>query len=143
MAGQGLVKVQFYDADVGYENLWAAKLNADQYRLESIPFFIYGIARGDLVTAQPDKDGRLQFIRVVAQSGNRTLRARSDDLINDADRCNLIVEGLKGLGCDVEVHRSRLIAINLPPTVSLEAVANYLITNDLSWEYGHPQNLNK
>ena len=143
MAEQSLVKVQFYDADVGYENLWAARINSDQYQLASIPFFIYGIALGDVVIAQPDEDGRLHFTRAAAHSGNRTLRARSDDIINDSNRREGIVAGLKALGCEVEVHRSRLLAISVPPNIDIEVVTDCLTSNGLSWEYGYPENLNK
>jgi len=71
-----LVKAQFYDKDVGYENLWAAPLGDNLYRLESIPFFIYGISLHDVVLGLPNEEGILVFSELIKPSGNKTLRAR-------------------------------------------------------------------
>src|SRR5437763_14595849 len=90
-----LVKVQFYDRDIGYENLWADELGKRRYRIESIPFFIYGVSRHDVVTASPDEEGRLQFGKVVERTGNRTLRARSEDFITNATLKKKVVTALK------------------------------------------------
>lgn len=139
-----LVKVQFYDQDVGYENLWADELGKRRYRIESIPFFIYGISRYDIVTASPDEEGRLQFGSVLERSGNRTLRARSDNFIINAALRKKVITALRKRGCGVEELRNRLLAIDVPPTVKLKTVTDYL-TNDakVSWEYGNPEDLNK
>lgn len=144
MKKEQFVKIQFYNPDVGYENLWATPLTRKRYRLESIPFFVYGVSMHDIVTASPDDDGVLQFGRVLKSSGNRTLRARSDDLAKSARLRKKIVADLTRLGSNVEELRSRLLGINVPPTVDLETVKDYL-TNDarVSWEYGNPEDLNR
>ena len=143
MVRDKLVKVQFYDPDIGYENLWAARISNDTYRIESVPFFIYGIALGDIVIALPNDQGRLSYIRTAAHSRNRTLRARSDQLINNADARRRVIAGLKALGCAIELHRSRLISINVPANAEIEPIKDYLAKNELSWEYGCPENLNR
>jgi Domain of unknown function (DUF4265) len=137
-----LVKIQFYDPDVGYENLWAARLKEKHFRIESIPFFVYGVSLGDIVTAMPDNEGRLQFGKVVQPSGHKTLRARG--LMKNAERRKKVIAHLRKLGSDVEVLRSRLLAIDVPSDVSLEAITDFL-TNEakVSWEYGNPENINK
>jgi hypothetical protein len=139
-----LVKIQFYDPDIGHENLWAEPVSKNRYRIESIPFFVYSISSGDIVTASPDTKGRLQFGRVVERSGNTTLRARSDKFIKNSAYRKKVTAGLNELSCGVEELRSRLLAINVPTNVNLQAVTDYL-TDDakVSWEYGHPQNLNQ
>ena len=139
-----LVKIQFYHSDIGYENLWASELDKNRYRLESIPFFIYGVSLHDVIRASSDAAGRLQFVKVVKPSPNRTLRARSDEFVRKAARRNRVIAGLEQLGCAVEVLRSRLMAINVPPSADLKAVTDYL-TNDAKviWEYGNPQGQNK
>ena len=138
------VQIQFYDPDIGYENLWANRLGKNKYRIESIPFFIYGVSRHDIVAASPDDEGRLQFGKVLERSGNRTLRARSGDFIADAQFRKKVTKTLKELGSDVEELRSRLLAVNVPADVNLQTVTNYL-TNDakVSWEYGSPESMNK
>jgi hypothetical protein len=139
-----LVKVQFYNPDVGYENLWASPLTKKRYRLESIPFFVYGVSLHDIVTASPDDHGVLQFGRVLKSSGNRTLRARSDDFAKSPRLRKKVAADLKRLGSNVEELRSRLLGISVPPTVDLQTVKNYL-TNDarVSWEYANPEELNR
>ena len=144
MKKEQFVKIQFYNPDVGAENLWATPLTRKRYRLESIPFFVYGVSMHDIVTASPDDDGVLQFGKVLKSSGNRTLRARSDDLKKSPRFRKKTVADLTRLGSDVEELRSRLLGINVPPTVDLQTVKDYL-TNDarVSWEYGNPEGLNR
>jgi hypothetical protein len=144
MPDKKLVKIQFYDPDVGYENLWAAHESKDRYRIESIPFFIYGLSSHDIVTASPDSKRKLQFGNIVKRSGNRTLRARSEKFIKNAAYRKKVTADLERLGCDVEELRSRLLAINIPKNVNLQAVTDYL-TNDakVSWECGNPENQNQ
>jgi hypothetical protein len=139
---QRLDKIRFYDSAVGYENLWALPLGESHYCLESIPFFIYGIALGDIVMASKDQHGDLHFLTVIKSSKNRTLRARSDDLINDSTRRVKVVEQMEQMGCQVEIHRDRLLAINVQPELDLKEVTGRLTKLGLSWEYGSPSDLN-
>lgn len=144
MTKETLAKIQFYDPVIGYENLWAADLGKNRYRIESIPFFIYGVSLHDTVTALPDSEGRLQFGKLVKSSQNKTLRARSDAFIKNTARKKNVIANLRKLGCGVEELRSRLLAVNVPTNVDLRDVTDYL-TNDakMSWEYGNPENLNR
>jgi hypothetical protein len=136
------VKVQFYDPVVGYENIWAMPLGDGTYRLENPPFFVYDVSVDDVVSAIPNEDGLPQFLTVVRRSGNRTLRARSKDLIGDSTLRSNIENHLEQIGCVVEEHRERLLAINVPPGVNLATVTSYLTESGLSWEHGSPSNLN-
>jgi len=138
------VKVQFYDPVVGYENLWADELGDNRYRIESAPFFIYGISRNDIVSASPDEEGRLQFAQVVSSSGNRTVRARSDKLVNNTAFKKRVIGELTRIGCNVEELRSRLLSIDVPPEVGMQTVTDYLTdVARIDWEFGNPENLNK
>ncbi|HKV03491.1 MAG TPA: DUF4265 domain-containing protein [Candidatus Acidoferrales bacterium] len=137
-----MVKVQFYDPAIGYENIWAAPVGDGTYRLENPPFFIYGISLADIVSASQNNDGLLQFLTVVKRSGNVTLRARSKALIGDSALRTCIEDHLKQMGCEVEVHRERLLAISVPPTVRIPEVTSYLTEMELSWEYGCPSERN-
>ncbi|HET6251966.1 MAG TPA: DUF4265 domain-containing protein [Tepidisphaeraceae bacterium] len=137
-----LVKVQFYDSIVGYENLWALPLGGSHYRIENVPFFIYDIAFGDVVEASLTDTGVLRFSNVFARSTNRTLRARSDALITDSPRSSRIAASLEELGCRVEIHHDRLLAINVPVGVNLKRVTDLLANAGLDWEYGSPAGSN-
>lgn len=140
--GNELVKVQFYDPDVGYENLWAARVKRQRYRIESIPFFIYGVSLHDVVAASPDHEGRLQFTKVVEASGNRTLRVRSAEFAKNPAKRKAVTTRLERLDCGVEIQRGRLLAVNVPRTVDLKTVIEYLNGVRLRWEYGNPEGLN-
>lgn len=141
---KNLIKIQFYDPDIGYENLWAMPVSRSRYRIESIPFFIYGVSFRDIVSASPDAKGQLQFNKVVERSGNRTLRARSDTLSKNSAYRKKVIADLKKLSCGVEELRSRLLAIDVPINTDLQAVTDYLTNKArVDWEYGNPQNLNQ
>ena len=136
MAADSLVKIQFYEPDVGYENIWATPLAGGKYRLESIPFFVYRASRGDVVAANPDPEGRLQFTRVLAKSGHRTVRVRVGD-ISPENRAT-IVAGLSSRECVTETLRDRLVSVDVPEQASLEDVGAWLTEQGLEWEYADP-----
>src|SRR5919204_6259002 len=72
------VRIHFYEPDVGYENLLAKPLTENLYKIESVPFFVYDIAVGDIIRALADQEGYLEPTQIVQHSGNKTLRARAD-----------------------------------------------------------------
>ena len=43
------------------------------------------------------------------------------------------------LGCSYEGANAALIAINIPVTVDLGVIRNYLIEQDVSWEHADPR----
>lgn len=131
-----LIKVQFYETDVGYENLWATPLGTGQYRIESIPFFVYRVSRGDVVAANPDAEGWLQFTGVLAKSGHRTVRARVGNISEEAR--SLIAAELESRECPTELLRDRLISVDVPEQVSLEGIGAWLTEQGLEWEYADP-----
>jgi hypothetical protein len=144
MAKKRLVKVQFYDSDVGYENLWSEPIGDGLYRLENTPFFVYGISRGDVVVAEPDEEGRLQFIKIREKSGNRTLRVRSDRFPKSPRFRNQVRTKLSQLGADSEELRNRLLAINVLKGASLTPITDFLTEEaKVSWEYGDPVSMNR
>lgn len=143
MVESQLVTIQFYDPDVGYENLWAESVGGEHYQLKSVPFFIYGIAVDDVVRAIPDHDGRLQYTNTFGHSGNRTLRARSELFLMDRKILERVIQWLEAEGCDAETLNDRVVAINVPPSLDLEGITNYLTESNLSWEFGCPEELNK
>lgn len=137
-AMEDLTKVQFYDPDVGYENLWATDIGNGLYRIESVPFFVYGISVGDIVSAKPDADGRLEFVAVESTSKNRTLRARAEGFAVTDQKGKNLTEKLDSLGCKTETLKPRVIAISVPPEVNLQAVTSLLNSEGINWEYANP-----
>jgi hypothetical protein len=118
-------KILFYmdrDED-GYppfevESLWAT-CRDDGYELDNIPFYAKGVALCDIVSAEAADDGALVFDRVVKRGGHSTYRIwllqdRSSEAVQRA------ADFLVGHGLSVEGDIPGLLAIDVPPTVSLE-----------------------
>ncbi len=125
--------------------LWAEPLGSGRFRVESCPFFAYGVSRDDVVVAAPaagDESPRLQD--VVEKSGHRTLRAALDPGVGVAHPS---VQGLLGrlleLGCTHETLRPKLVAVDVVPAVDVGAVVALLqpLADDgiLLWEWADPR----
>jgi hypothetical protein len=58
------------------ERIWARKTSAPyQLEVRSIPFFVIGLSRGDVIRAKPDHERReLVFDSLVTHSGHSTIR---------------------------------------------------------------------
>lgn len=132
-----LVKVGFYDEDGEVETLLAAPLGENLYRLENSPLSIYGVSRKDVVEAQPDIDDTPFFVRVVHKSGYRTMRLTLEGFSIKDRAAEPILAGILNLGCDYE-GIGRWIAVDVPPEVELETVAEYLAHMGFEWEYVNP-----
>ncbi|MFG2603125.1 DUF4265 domain-containing protein [Streptomyces sp. NPDC048514] len=58
----------------GVESLWAVDLGDGTVRLDNTPWFVRGVANGDVIRIQPDDDGLLWAGETVAPSQNCTIR---------------------------------------------------------------------
>ena len=125
--------------------LWAEPLGSGRYRVESCPFFAYGISRDDIVgAAGAPEAGAPQFDEVVEKSGHRTLRVALDPALEiGAPEVQQLLGQLIERGCTHELLRPKLVAIDLPPEVALEAVAALLEQGAhdgvLLWEWADPR----
>jgi hypothetical protein len=125
--------------------VWGEPLGNGRYRVESCPFFAYGISRNDVVRAQ-DGTGQEspQLEDVIEKSGHRTLRLALDPEVTlggpDAQK---LLERLLEMGCTHELLRPKIVAIDLPPQADLEAVAGVLQeqarAGSLVWEWADPR----
>ena len=129
------LEVALTDDDGQVETLWAFDLGGGRYRLDSTPWFQYGVSWKDVVAARPDSDGLLCFTQVLEKSGYRTVRVAFEERTGAE---NPILSGLQSLGCSFEGANSRLFAIDIPPEVSLQAVRDFLVSNKVQWEYADP-----
>jgi hypothetical protein len=124
-------KILFYlsrDADgyppVEVESMWAIQRN-DGYELDNIPFYAKGVALGDVVEVDPDADGALVYRNVVRRGGHSTYRVLL--LAPAPDDPGKTVNDLRAIGFEVEYDLPQLLAIDIPPTISLEEVENALL----------------
>lgn len=127
------------------ENLWAASLGGDRYRIDNIPFYAYGISHEDVVVAN-EVDGQLRFREVVARSGHSTYRVLVKDSAGyQSESFKKFWTRLLQLGCSHEVAKRRWITIDVPPDSDVFAVYRILEegTAQGAWTFeeahcGHP-----
>ena len=114
---------------VPYETLWAERAEANLYRIDNVPFFVYGIAYRDLVEVMPKapEETVFWFHRVVRRSGHSTYRIMLRDSQNKTI-FNVWWAKLGDIGCTYESADGRLLAIDMPPHV--DARAAYTILQD-------------
>jgi uncharacterized protein DUF4265 len=61
------------------ETLWGKEVGPNEYELENIPVWAYGLAFGDVVAANVADDGRRHFEKLLRKSGLLTVRAAGPD----------------------------------------------------------------
>jgi len=138
MSNPNLYKIRFYDADVGYENLWAEKSSHqnDAYVIKSIPYFIYEISVDDVVKAITDEeDGVLSYAETLHHSPRRTIRVRPDSFTLEEERGQELIRQLEAFGCQTEELAPHLIAVDVPEENTAVSVSSFLIREKLPWEW--------
>lgn len=104
----------------GTETLWARRVGDDLFRLESVPFFAYGLAFGDTVRADP-------FAReLVQQRGHTTLRVvfRRDD--EPRERRVALLSELAPLRVSFEAWDDSFFALDVAANGDVDAVLERL-----------------
>lgn len=106
------------------ETLWALPTAIPrQYRLDNVPFFAPDVSLGDVVYAEVRADA-LEFVAVVEKSGHRTVGLR---YYSDGTKSS-VRAALVDMGCSVERGDDpKVLAVDIPPTASLEEVRAYLL----------------
>jgi hypothetical protein len=123
------VKIQFAleaDADgwppVESEGLWAIALGDNSFRVDNTPWFVCGIAAGDVVRAEP-RDGQWWFAERLAPSGNSAIRVipfRHGALQGDR---RTVLDMFERYGATGEViEHYGIVALDIPPQADLAGV---------------------
>ena len=134
-----LFQVPDDDGSANVETLWAYDLGGDRYKLANCPFYAYGVSLEDVVYAPYDaNEERATFKRVVSKSGNRTVRIKFDQPVEPGNRSDEVLQGLIRLGCDYEGATRKYISVNVPACVDLDAVRDYLVNCNATWEHADP-----
>jgi hypothetical protein len=104
------------------ETMWVIKRD-DGYEIDNIPFYVTGLAAGDIVSAQPDASGVLWYSELVRPSGHSTIQlwfANQEDVAS-------VRAALRQRGCGSEVSDlPRLVAVDVPPHVPYEDIKAFL-----------------
>ena len=130
--------VDGYPASKTSEQLLARPTEkVDEFRIESVPFFLKNVSLGDVVRAKNtelEEGSIFRFDSVVARGGHNTYRLllttkRPDD--PDFTVNELIKRGLA-----VEEENGNFLAVDVPPSVDQQAIDEYLVaqTNLGRWE---------
>jgi hypothetical protein len=122
-----------------FESLWAEVVGEDEFVLDNVPFFAYGISRGDQVSATAEGNC-FRFLKVTKPGGHSTYRVCLEDTLpeNGSDE---YFSKLRALGCVLECATPRLWGIDLPPATDIYAVHEVLERGEVdsiwSFEEGH------
>jgi|SRR5579875_2802494 len=136
MSEDSLEKVRFFDADVGYENLWAAKSTDDLYVIKSVPYFVYDISVDDVVrVARDETDDVLCFVEVITHSKHTTIRARPKEFTLDQPQGEELISAIKGFGAVIEALPPRLIAVDIPNCEAVAPLTRFLTEKQIPWEW--------
>jgi len=103
------------------ETLWAVSTDRG-YRIDNIPFYVRGVAWGDIVSATRDDGGQLNYVKLVAPSGHSTVRLW---FTNTSD-VQAVRDALRELGCGSELGFERLVAVDIPPEVDYSEITAFL-----------------
>jgi hypothetical protein len=131
-----------YPRSKNWEKLfaWPVLEQDDYFSIESIPFFLKGISRGDIVRVIVANNSEVQegeffeFESVVGRGGHNTYRLllrnkRPDD--PEFTENELLQKGLA-----VEIEDGDLFAVDVPPSADQDEIDNYLISESKSGRWG-------
>jgi len=128
-----------YPTTKNWEQLLAWPLRESErcFRLESIPFFVKGISRGDIVEAKVSENSEVQqgeffeFERIVERGGHNTYRI----LLNEKD-AGLTRQELLAKGLALEIEDDDFFAIDVPPELDQKEIDKFLISEAESGRWG-------
>ncbi|MCU1644716.1 MAG: hypothetical protein JWN03_4991 [Nocardia sp.] len=124
---------------VGAESMWAIPSpEPDLVALDNIPWFVRGLAIGDVVRVSADSEGLLRMTELVAWSGNCTIRVipfRSGPLEGNLQR---VLDSFEPLGANGEgLQQFGIVALNAPPTADISGMKQLLQQGEAAewWTY--------
>lgn len=116
-----LLDIQRDDGSTELESVWAIQVETG-YRLDNIPFYARGYAWGDVVAASLDPGGILRCNGLVSASAHSTIRL----WFADEGQVQRVRDELRSMGCGSELDSARLVAVDVPRSVSYLVVRDYL-----------------
>ena len=126
------------DDETYVETPWAIPSGKNQYKLENMPFYAYDLSLHDIVEAVPQDEGFPLVTRVVAKSGNKTLRIIFNGEVGKSKKTETILDDLEEFGCEFECASPTYVVVTIPSNSDFDRITNHLTDNDLKWEYGDP-----
>ena len=105
------------------EEIDASSLGGGRYRIDGIPVFVFGLAKGDIVKVVATRDDDRRWVsEVLEPSGHLTARV----IPWDADALRDVAARFSSLGCFAHATPYSVVAVDVPPAVPTERVMEAL-----------------
>lgn|GEM_PF-2838075 len=121
------IVVNIPEPDLGCsgEGIWTVEVGPDLYEVRNSPWHTLEINFLDVVRAiAPDEDKNPVFTEVYRRSGHRSIHVIFTQA-SDGEKAK-VLQSVKQFGANYENANGTLYAIDLPPEVSFEEVADFL-----------------
>lgn len=122
-----IINAELGEEDLPYrfEQLWVRQLEEDRFEICCIPFFLFDVALGDVVTTAPRAGRQYVFDRVVEPSGRFVFRVWFGESFHPRDE---IAEQLTQLGALLEWSSVNLLSVDAADAAHAQGVAEFLQT---------------
>ena len=120
------------------EGLWAITVGPDVVRLDNTPFFVRGVAAGDLIQVRREAGSQLRAAARLQWSGHCTIRIivfRDGPLGGSRQQ---VLDMFSLLGATGEgIEQYAMVALDIPPRAQLTAIKRLLLQGERDgwWEY--------
>ena len=122
ISNEHMLKMSFeFETDDGseIESMWVKLVDKSQYEISNVPFYVMGIALGDVVLGENAQDGSLRFIKVARSGGHSTIRV----LVFSESKVREVCAVFEDLGCQIEISDIKtLLAVDIPPSTEWSKV---------------------
>ncbi|MGW0185782.1 DUF4265 domain-containing protein [Streptomyces sp. NPDC003362] len=123
------------------ESLWALDLGDGTVRLDNTPWFVRGVASGDVVRVEVDDEGLRWAGETVQASENCTIRLIVLKDGGSAAARQTVLETFHRLGTTGEgIEQFRMVALDIPPEADIQRIRKLLEHGDEKgwwhWEEG-------
>ncbi|ACU70257.1 conserved hypothetical protein [Catenulispora acidiphila DSM 44928] len=123
------------------ESLWAVDLGDGTVRLANTPWFVRGVASGDVIRVRVDEEGVRWAGKVVQASDNCTIRLIVLKDGGSAEARQTVLETFHRLGTTGEgIEQFRMVALRVPPSADLARIRKLLHHGETKgwwhWEEG-------
>lgn len=118
-----IINAELRDRRRWFEQLFARRVSDRNFEVCCIPFFLYDVALGDLVSTSAEGARMYDMDTVVRPSGRWVFRAWFGESSQPQDQ---IVDELKALGSLMERHGRNLLAIDAADEERARIVAQFL-----------------
>lgn len=107
---------------VGYESLWGGVIGEKSYIVDNIPYYIFGVSKGDCVVVE-EVEGESIATAIVSRGGHSTLRV----VVQSHDDRVEILKALADFGANCSTTSGlSMFAVDIPAHVDFLKIDTYL-----------------